>query len=131
MLGGDFEVNSRLFGVILCSKRGLEVGCRAVEHFRLPASTVNTFGIGSQLSKYWNIYWRLVSSLSIGRIYGIFLDFLNSNVRTARHEQLDTSEMVWHCAAQPVAFLSLAIRTTPTAYVISVAASIRRTWLNS
>ena len=37
-----------------------------------PALSVNTLGIGSQLSKYWNIYWRLIPSLSIGRIYGIF-----------------------------------------------------------
>ena len=57
----------------------LEVGCRAVEHFRLPASTVNTLGIGSQLSKYWNIYWRLVSSLSIGKIDGIFSPALSDD----------------------------------------------------
>ena len=39
--------------------RGLEVGYRAVKHFCLPTSPVNTLGIGSQLSKYWNIYWIL------------------------------------------------------------------------
>ena len=27
-------------------------------------------------SKYWNIYWRLVSPVSIGKIYGIFLEIL-------------------------------------------------------
>ena len=52
-LGGHFEVKSRLFWVIVCAKRGLEVGFRAVEHFGLPASPANTLGIGSQLSKYW------------------------------------------------------------------------------
>ena len=34
-------------------------------------------GVGSQLSKYWNIYWRLISSLSIGKIYGILLSGLS------------------------------------------------------
>ena len=52
---------------------------RVVKHFRLPASPVNTLGIGFQLSKYWNIYWRLIPSLSIGRISGIFLHFLISS----------------------------------------------------
>ena len=34
--------------------------------------------MGPRLSKYWNIYWRLFSSLSIGKIYGIFLQSLTS-----------------------------------------------------
>ena len=41
------------------SKRGFEVGCRALgpsNRFRLPASPGNTLGVGSQLSKYWNVY---------------------------------------------------------------------------
>ena len=42
------------FKVLILGRTGLashlEVGCRAVEHFRLPASPVNTLGIGSQLS---------------------------------------------------------------------------------
>ena len=59
--------------------------CRAIECFRLPASPVNTLGVGSQLSKYWDIYWRLIPSLSIGRIYGIFWDSLHIYV----HDQID------------------------------------------
>ena len=60
------SVKKQAFGVILRSNRGLEDGCWAVEHFRLPASPVSTLGIGSQLSKYWNVCWGLMSSLSIG-----------------------------------------------------------------
>ena len=41
------------------------------------AAGLGTLGIGTQLSKYWNIYWRLIPSLSIGRIYGILLDCLS------------------------------------------------------
>jgi hypothetical protein len=48
------------WGAFLRSNRGLEDGCRAVEHSRLPASPVDTIPWGlaprSQLSKYWNIY---------------------------------------------------------------------------
>ena len=35
----------------------------------------------ARLSKYWNIYWRLVSPVSIGKIYGIFLEILTSPAR--------------------------------------------------
>ena len=43
---------------------------------RIALSVDSTLGIGTQLSKYWNIYWRLIPSLSIGRIYGIFWEIL-------------------------------------------------------
>ncbi len=40
-------------------------------------SGVEYMDIGPRLSNYWNIYWILIGSLTIGRIYGIFLRVLN------------------------------------------------------
>ena len=40
--------------------------------------------MGSELSKYWNIYCRWAASVSIGKIYGIFLQTLSTRVRDTK-----------------------------------------------